>query len=223
MKSSIEACGRNLDEVQLVAVSKTKPVELLVEAYEAGQLHFGENYAQELLQKSEILADKDDIAWHFIGPLQSNKAAALVKGVGKKLVCVESVATRKLAQKLDRAAREVDESFRLGVFLQVNTSGESSKSGLDPEDVVPLAMEVNDMFPNLSLNGLMTIGAPGDFGCFDTLVACRKNVAESLGREPSSLELSMGMSGDFEEAIKRGATNVRVGSTIFGQRDYSQK
>jgi len=174
-----------------------------------------------------------DIHWHFIGPLQSNKAAPLVKHVGKNLRCVESVATLKLAQKLDKAVEEIKtkwksteeddvDSYRLGVYLQINTSEEDTKSGLDAPNAPALAVEIVSKCPNLSVDGVMTIGAPGDLTCFDVLVACRTEVAESLGRDPESLELSMGMSGDFEEAIKHGATNVRVGSTIFGERDYSK-
>jgi len=216
------------EDVRLVAVSKTKPVELLMEAYEAGQRAFGENYAQELLSKAATLPS--DIRWHFIGPLQSNKAAALVKGVGlEKLACIETVSTIKLANKLNRAVATLHEDMddeeekkRLGIYLQVNTSGEESKSGVSPDEVSNLAVEISTNCPQLQILGLMTIGAPGDFTCFDSLVSCRTDVANALGLESEkSLELSMGMSGDFEEAIARGSTSVRVGSTIFGTRDYS--
>jgi pyridoxal phosphate enzyme (YggS family) len=174
------------------------------------------------------------IEWHFIGPLQSNKASPLIKHVGKNLKCVETVSTLKLAQKLDRAVEEFikpeesesssgGDAHRLHIFLQIDTSGEETKSGIDAQDAPLLATEIASKCPHLSVEGVMTIGAPGDFNCFDALVACRKNVAEALGCPPERLALSMGMSGDFEEAIKRGATTVRVGSTIFGERDYSKK
>ncbi len=171
----------------------------------------------------------EDVKWHFIGPLQSNKAAPLVKNVGlNKLACIETVSTMKLASKLNRAAETWneesggEETKKLGIYIQVNTSGEDSKSGVSPgEEVTNLAKEISSECPLLSIDGLMTIGAPGDYSCFDTLVNCRENVAAALGKDINDLELSMGMSGDFEVAIAKGATSVRVGSTIFGERDYS--
>jgi len=171
----------------------------------------------------------DDVQWHFIGPLQSNKAAPLVKTVGlNKLACIETVSTMKLASKLNRAAETwneesgIEETKKLGIYIQVNTSGEESKSGVSPgEEVIHLAKEISSECPMLSIDGLMTIGAPGDYSCFDTLVKCREDVAAALGKDVNDLELSMGMSGDFEVAIAKGATSVRVGSTIFGERDYS--
>lgn len=190
-----------------------------------GQRHFGENYAQELMAKSQDMPD--DVSWHFIGPLQSNKAAPLVKTVGlNKLACIESVSTLKLASKLNRAVEtlneDMDEEKKLGIYIQVNTSGEKSKSGLPPgEELTDVVEKISKECYWLSIDGLMTIGAPGDYSCFDKLVECREEVAAVLCRDPSDLELSMGMSGDFEVAIEKGATSVRVGSTIFGERDYS--
>lgn len=238
ISQTLQECNRSPDSVRLVAVSKTKPVDMLMEAYHAGQRHFGENYAQELIQKAEEMPS--DIKWHFIGPLQSNKAGPLVKSLGlKKLTCVESVSTMKLAQKLDRAVQAWIEQqeeengnvsdgenaeMKLGIYIQVNTSGEETKSGVsDEKQCADLAKEIVATCPNLRIDGLMTIGAPGDLSCFDLLVECRKSVAEVLSVDVDSLELSMGMSGDYVEAIQRGATSVRVGSTIFGARDYSKK
>ncbi|GFH48136.1 hypothetical protein CTEN210_04612 [Chaetoceros tenuissimus] len=220
------------NSVRLIAVSKTKPVELLMQAYDAGQRYFGENYAQEIMSKAEEMPD--DIKWHFIGPLQSNKAAPLVKSLGlKKLNCVETVSTMKLANKLNNACTAWKESQdpgtigkndKLGIYIQVNTSGEESKSGVNNAlECAELAKEILESCPNLKIDGLMTIGAPGDYSCFDTLVECRKEVAEAIAVDVDSLVLSMGMSGDYQEAIKRGSTSVRVGSTIFGARDYSNK
>ncbi|KAL7533388.1 hypothetical protein ACHAWF_004475 [Thalassiosira exigua] len=169
----------------------------------------------------------DDVMWHFIGPLQSNKAAPLVKTVGlDKLACIETVSTLKLAGKLNRAVEALNEGSeekkKLGIYIQVNTSGEESKSGVSPGgDVIDLVKQISEECPWLSVDGLMTIGAPGDNTCFDTLVQCRDELATALGRDPNGLDLSMGMSGDFEVAIARGATSIRVGSTIFGERDYS--
>ena len=169
----------------------------------------------------------DDVAWHFIGPLQSNKAAPLVTTVGlDKLACIETVSTLKLANKLNRAVETLNEGSeekkKLGIYIQVNTSGEESKSGASPgAELSDLVKRISEECPMLSIDGLMTIGAPGDHSCFDTLAQCRDEVATVLGKEASDLDLSMGMSGDFEVAIAKGATSVRVGSTIFGERDYS--
>ena len=169
----------------------------------------------------------DDVSWHFIGPLQSNKAASLVKTVGlDKLACIETISTLKLASKLNRAVETLnegtDEKKKLGIYIQVNTSGEESKSGVSPgSEIADLVKQISKECPYLSIDGLMTIGAPGDYSCFDTLSSCRNEVATILDKDASDLELSMGMSGDFEVAIAKGATSVRVGSTIFGQRDYS--
>jgi len=173
-----------------------------------------------------------DIKWHFIGPLQSNKAGPLVKSLGlDKLVCVETVSTLKLANKLNNAVASLkdlgdknDEDKTLGIYIQINTSGEESKSGVsNVNQCMDLIQQITSSCPHLKINGLMTIGAPGDYTCFDTLVDYRRDVAEMMEVSVDELSLSMGMSGDFEEAIRRGATSVRVGSTIFGARDYSNK
>jgi len=225
MDDAIASCERESGSVRLVAVSKTKPLELLQAAYETGQRYFGENYAQELMTKSAEMPD--DVAWHFIGPLQSNKAAQLVKRCFPKLACIETISTIKLAAKLNRAVdswneESSGEAKKLGIYIQVNTSGEETKSGVTPgAEVCDLVKQISEECPSLSIDGLMTIGAPGDDSCFDTLAECRDEVAKVLGREPQELDLSMGMSGDFEVAIAKGATSVRVGSTIFGARDYS--
>jgi pyridoxal phosphate enzyme (YggS family) len=226
IEAKVDECHRPKGSVRLVAVSKTKPLNLLRDAYQAGQRAFGENYAQELMAKAADMPP--DVAWHFIGPLQSNKAAQLVRRVGlPQLACVETVASKKLAAKLNNAVdgleeEDGEEGQRLGIYLQVNTSGESSKSGLAPgSELIDLATDIAATCPRLSIDGLMTIGAPGDLSCFDALVRCREEVAQALGVDVDSLDLSMGMSGDYEHAIERGATSVRVGSTIFGARDYS--
>merc|ERR1719223_661596 len=120
--------------------------------------------------------------------------------------------------------QDQDSDQTLMIYLQVNTSGEASKSGLIPGDnILEVARSIREECDHLKIGGLMTIGAPGDFSCFDTLVDCRVSLAGDMGMDEHDLDLSMGMSGDFEEAIQRGATNVRVGSTIFGARDYSNK
>lgn len=208
---------------RLVAVSKTKPVEAVQEAYNAGHRTFGENYVQELLDKAPQLPG--DIQWHFIGHLQSNKVKSLVEGV-PNLAMVETVDSAKLADRLDRAVAASGRAEPLPVAVQVNTSGEESKYGVEPPSVVELAAHVARNCPHLKLAGLMTIGMP-DYSSrpenFECLSACRDAVAAELGVPPSELELSMGMSGDYEAAIAMGSTNVRVGSTIFGARDYTKK
>ncbi|GAX27198.1 PLP dependent protein [Fistulifera solaris] len=203
--------------VRLVAVSKTKPLEDLQAAYNAGCRVFGENYAQELVVKVPEMPD--DCSWHYIGSLQSNKVNAIVKAVvPASRLTIETVSSIKLAQKLNHA---VAEGERLNVMVQINTSGEDSKSGVEPSEATDLCRFIVTECPQLQLTGLMTIGAVGDSSCFDVLRQCRETVQRELGME-ETLELSMGMSGDFEEAIAAGATNVRVGSTIFGERDYSK-
>ncbi|KAK1593588.1 YggS family pyridoxal phosphate enzyme [Colletotrichum navitas] len=226
------AAGRN---VRLVAVSKLKPANDILALHQATppQVHFGENYAQELGQKAEMLPRS--IQWHFIGGLQSTHAKKLAKI--PNLFCVSSVDTLKKAQLLNAARAELMSSQPddggaapaepLGVHVQVNTSGEESKSGVAPgPETVALCRAVETECPALRLLGLMTIGAIArskattaeneneDFLC---LRAQRELVARELGLE-RELELSMGMSEDFEGAVRLGSGEVRVGSTIFGER-----
>jgi len=215
-------------KVRLVAVSKTKPIELLQAAYDAGCRCFGENYVQELVEKTELWKDRSDVHWSFIGALQSNKCKTLVHTCADNVsrLTVETVASTKLANKLNTAVENLETSNdeRLKVFVQVNTSGEESKSGVEPgAECVELCQYIVQNCPRLELRGLMTIGAIGDLSCFATLKQCRDEAFAALDGAVEELELSMGMSGDFEEAIAAGATNVRVGSTIFGERDYSNK
>lgn len=205
---------------RLVAVSKTKPTAALAAAYAAGQRVFGENYVQELLDKAPAMPA--DVAWHFIGHLQSNKAKALVAGV-PNLACVETVDSVKLADKLNDAAAAAGRGTPLAVLVQVNTSGEASKHGVAPADAPALAAHIATSCPGLAVKGLMTIGQP-DYTSrpenFTCLAATRDAVAAALAIPPSTLELSMGMSGDFEAAAEMGSTSVRVGSSIFGAREY---
>ena len=203
-----------------MAVSKTKPVAQLMEVYGAGHRHFGENYVQEIVEKAPQMPE--DVAWHFIGPIQSNKAKKLVTGV-PGLRVVESVHSSKLATVLNKA---VDGMGRdpLRVFVQINTSGEDAKSGVAPgPEATELVKHVLEACPKLELQGLMTIGRLGEVepACFRALVDCRTSVCEELGLDVAKLELSMGMSGELETAYEMGSTNIRVGSTIFGARDYS--
>ncbi|EFN58933.1 hypothetical protein CHLNCDRAFT_48564 [Chlorella variabilis] len=222
MAAAAARAGRAGRPPRLVAVSKTKPAEAVREAYEAGHRVFGENYVQELADKAPLLPQ--DCAWHFIGHLQSNKVKALLEAV-PNLALLETVDSAKLASKLDSTVASLGRP-PLAVFVQVNTSGEESKYGVEPQDCLALARHIHEQCPHLRLAGLMTIGMPDytsrpeNFRC---LADCRRAVCAALGLQEGDLELSMGMSGDFEAAIEMGSTNVRVGSTIFGARQYPAK
>ncbi|KAH7569447.1 hypothetical protein ACOSP7_012852 [Xanthoceras sorbifolium] len=217
-----ESSGRASDRIRIVAVSKTKPVSLIRQVYDAGHRSFGENYVQEIVEKAPQLPE--DIEWHFIGNLQSNKVKPLLAGV-PNLATVESVDDKKIADRLDRMVASIGRK-PLKVYVQVNTSGEESKSGIEPSECVELAKHVSQDCPNLEFCGLMTIGMPDYTSTpenFKTLANCRSEVCKALGIPEEQCELSMGMSGDFELAIEMGSTNVRIGSTIFGAREYRQK
>ncbi|GAV61246.1 Ala_racemase_N domain-containing protein [Cephalotus follicularis] len=217
-----ERSGRGSNRIRVVAVSKTKPVSVIRQVYDAGHRYFGENYVQELIDKAPQLPE--DIEWHFIGNLQSNKVKPLLAGV-PNLAMVESVDDQKIANHLDRAVASLGRK-PLKVLVQVNTSGEESKFGVEPSGCVELAKHVSMGCPSLEFCGLMTIGML-DYSStpenFKTLSNCRSEVCKALGMPEEQCELSMGMSNDFEQAIECGSTNVRIGSTIFGAREYSKK
>lgn len=211
---------------RLVAVSKTKPNELIVAAYNSGQRHFGENYIQELNEKgnsSEIKSRCPEICWHFIGHLQRNKISKLLST--PNLHMVETVDSKKLATALHEAiGRQSVTLTPLRVMVQVNTSDEQEKSGCETAEAAAVVEHVMKECPNLKFQGIMTIGRFGydlslgpnpDFQC---LLQCRTQVCQQLGLNEEAVELSMGMSDDFEHAIENGSTNVRVGSSIFGVR-----
>ncbi|CAL5344479.1 unnamed protein product [Camellia sinensis] len=214
--------GRSSDRIRVVAVSKTKSVSLIREVYDSGHRCFGENYVQEIIEKAPQLPD--DIEWHFIGNLQSNKVKPLLAGV-PNLAVVETVDDEKIANQLNRVVANIGRN-PLKVFVQVNTSGEESKSGVDPSGCVELVKHVSLACPNLEFCGLMTIGMPDYTSTpenFKTLENCRSEVCKALGIAEEQCELSMGMSGDFQLAVEMGSTNVRIGSTIFGAREYPKK
>lgn len=203
---------------RLVCVSKYKPASDIQAVYDQGQRHFGENYVQELMEK--VAALPQEIQWHFIGSLQSNKCAQLAKGIPN--LWVETIDGEKKAKKLNDARDQSEYETPVHVFVQVNTSGESQKSGLDPEDVPKVVEYILKECPHLKLAGLMTIGSIAQSKGseenmdFATLVQIRDSIEQAF--DVTGLELSMGMSSDYEEAIKQGSTNVRIGSTIFGGR-----
>jgi len=222
MTRAAQRAGRKLAEINLLAVTKVFPAEAVREAYDLGLREFGENYVQELIDKAPQLPE--DVEWHFIGNLQSNKARALLAGV-PNLDMVESVDDEKIANRLDRVVADLGRK-PLKVLVQVNTSGEESKFGVDPSGCMELAKYVKLNCPNLVFSGLMTIGML-DYSStpenFKALANCREEVCKELGIPEEQCELSMGMSADFEQAIEMGSTNVRVGSTIFGAREYPKK
>ncbi|KAG7830859.1 hypothetical protein KL920_001450 [Ogataea angusta] len=205
------------DKARLVCVSKFKPASDIKALYDAGYRHFGENYVQELLEKAKVLPK--DIQWHFIGGLQTNKTKDLAKNIDN-LYAVETIDTEKKARKLNDV-REQSGKPIINVYIQVNTSGEEQKSGIAPEDCLQLAKIIVSECPKLNLEGLMTIGSivqsisSDENQDFKTLVEVSKKLEAELGRK---LELSMGMSNDFEEALRQGSSSVRVGSNIFGSR-----
>jgi pyridoxal phosphate enzyme (YggS family) len=219
--------GRSPESVRLVAVSKTKPAQAIREAYAAGQRHFGENYVQELTAKAEELEDLPDLVLHFIGHLQRNKAKAAVRAAS----VIHTVDSVRLAEELGKRAAETERpaasafaplgeggDARTAVFVEVNVGGETQKSGCAPNDVAAVLGAI-EREPALRLVGLMTVppfteDPRGARLYFDALARLR-DAHGGLGRLP---ELSMGMTHDLEEAIAAGATLVRVGTAIFGER-----
>lgn len=208
-----QAAGRDPAEVTLVAVSKTWPAQDIRYAYEAGHRDFGENYAQELTQKREELTDLTDIRWHFIGALQSNKAKLVVPGCA----LVHAIDRPSVAQAVSRRAEAA--GVVADVLIEVNVGGEESKAGIAPEDVESFVDALSDD-KGLRVVGLMCIPPPSnDPQVSRTSFQRLHEMLERLKRQHAALSiLSMGMSGDFEVAISEGATHVRVGSAIFGQR-----
>lgn len=207
--------GRDPVGIRLLAVSKTWPAESVREAAAAGQRAFGENYVQEGVAKVEALADLD-LEWHFIGPLQSNKT----RPVANSFAWVHSIDRLKIAQRLS----EQRDVFLppLQVCIQVNVSGEASKSGVSPAELPDLARAVAAL-PRLKLRGLMTIPEPtSDVALQRSRFAMLRQLMDDLRADGLELDtLSMGMSDDLEAAIAEGSTMVRVGTAIFGSRNYA--
>lgn len=209
------AAQRPVQSVTLLAVSKTQPAEAVREAFEAGQRAFGENYVQEALDKQLALADlRPTIAWHLIGPLQSNKTRV----VAEAFDWVHSIDRLKLAERL--SAQRPHWLAPLNVCIQVNVSGEASKSGVAPADVLALAQGIVAL-PRLALRGLMSIPEPTPDAQLlrqrhRAVADLAQQLQASLGRPLDTL--SMGMSDDLEAAIAEGSTLVRVGTAVFGAR-----
>ena len=213
IRAAAEAAQRDAGSVHLLAVSKTKPAQAVREAYAAGMRDFGENYLQEALGKQAELTDLP-LSWHFIGPIQSNKTRA----IAEHFAWVHSVDRLKIAQRLSEQ-RPADLP-PLNICIQVNVSGEASKSGCTPADLPALATAISAL-PRLKLRGLMAIPEPTeDRAEQDAAFATVRDLQASLNLALDTL--SMGMSHDLESAIAQGATWVRIGTALFGARDYGQ-
>lgn len=211
--------GRRREEVTLIAVSKTKPLEDLEEAYRLGVRVFGENKVQELVDKYEALPK--DIEWHMIGHLQRNK----VKYIIDKVACIHSVDSLKLAETIEKEAAK--HNITVNILIEVNVAREESKFGLMPEEVDEFVSKISE-FPHIRVRGLMTI-AP-----FVENPEENRRIFQSLHKLSVDIEsknvdnitmrvLSMGMTNDYETAIEEGATMIRVGTGIFGSRNYSKE
>ncbi|MDP2246436.1 YggS family pyridoxal phosphate-dependent enzyme [Pseudomonas sp.] len=212
IREAAQASGRDCASIGLLAVSKTKPATAIRQAHAAGLQDFGENYLQEALEKQLDLRDLP-LIWHFIGPIQSNKTRA----IAEQFDWVHSVERLKIAERL--STQRPAHLPALNICLQVNVSGEASKSGCSPEELPALAKAVSQL-PNLKLRGLMTIPEPSDDRA--TQQAAFSRLAELQTMLNLDLDtLSMGMSHDLEAAIAEGATWVRIGTALFGERDYS--
>ncbi|MNG96703.1 hypothetical protein D3C79_557820 [compost metagenome] len=213
ISAAAEAAGRASSDIRLLAVSKTKPAAAVREAFAAGVRDVGENYLQEALNKQGELTDLP-LTWHFIGPIQSNKTRA----IAEHFDWVHSVDRLKIAQRLSEQRPEGLEP--LNICLQVNVSGEASKSGCTPEELPALASAIAAL-PRLRLRGLMAIPEPTDDRAAQEAAFARvRQLQDSLGLSLDTL--SMGMSHDLEAAIAQGATWVRIGTALFGARDYGQ-
>jgi len=208
IERACERAGRDAGSVQLIAVSKGHPEEVIRAAYGAGMRVFGENYAQDLAAKASALSDLPDISWRFIGHLQRNK----IKLIEGARATVDTVDSERLAQAI--SARAAASGTDVEVLLQVNVGGEAQKSGCTPEEV-PQLVEAVRALPNVTLRGLMTVTPHlDDAEATRPFFAALRALAEAH-RLP---ELSMGMTHDLEQAVEEGATMVRIGTAIFGPR-----
>ncbi len=218
IETAAQKCDRVPSDITLLAVSKTKPIKAVQAAIDAGQRQFGENYVQEGVEKAQYFAKTEwakDLVWHFIGPLQSNKSRL----VAENFQWVHSVDRLKIAKRLNE--QRPSNLPPLNVLIQINTSGEASKSGINQDELQQLAKEI-DQLPNLTLRGLMSIPERADD--HESQLLAFKTLADAQARLqaefPQLDTLSMGMSGDLNAAVEAGSTLVRIGTAIFGARDY---
>ena len=219
-KNIEESCGnvnRDPGEVTLIAVSKTKPVEMLREAYDAGARVFGENKVQEIVDKYDHMPS--DVKWHMIGHLQRNK----VKYIVDKVAMIHSVDSFRLAETIEKEAAK--KNVTVPILIEVNVAQEESKYGLKPEEVLPFIEEIAD-FSHIQIKGLMTIApyvenAEENREIFRELKKLSVDIAAKNINNVNMSVLSMGMTGDYMVAVQEGATMVRVGTGIFGARNYA--
>lgn len=217
IEMACQRSGRSTDEVRLIAVSKTKPVEMLREAYDAGCRDFGENKVQELVDKYDQLPS--DIRWHMIGHLQRNKVKYLVG----KTALIHSVDSLRLAEEISKEA--VKKGINVSILLEVNVAEEETKFGIHRGEVLSLAQEISKL-PSITIKGLMTIApnvrnAEENRAVFAELKQIYVDIKQKNIDNICMEELSMGMTGDYEVAVMEGATYVRVGTGIFGERQYN--
>lgn len=216
IERACESCGRELSEVKLVAVSKTKPLSALKQAYDCGCRDFGENKVQELLDKYEAMPK--DVRWHMIGHLQRNK----VKYIVDKVYLIHSVDSLRLAQEIEKEAAK--KKITADILVEVNVAGEESKFGTTSEEACSLVEEIAKL-PHIRVRGLMTIApyvedSEENRQYFAKLKQIYVDIIHKNIDNVFMEELSMGMTGDYEVAITEGATYVRVGTGIFGEREY---
>lgn len=218
IRQACERSGRKREDVTLIAVSKTKPVEMMEEAMQAGIRVFGENKVQEILKKEVLLPA--DIDWHLIGHLQRNK----VRQIAGKVARIHSVDSLRLAEQIQKEYEKIEQTAR--ILVEVNVAREASKFGLMPEETEEIIREIAVM-PNIHVCGLMTI-APYVEDPEENRIHfrnLRKLLVDINAKNIDNIsmrELSMGMTGDYETAIEEGATFVRVGTGIFGSREYAK-
>ena len=218
VKEACRRAGRNRDEDTLIAVSKTKPMSMIEELLPLGVVDFGENKVQELTAKEEALPS--GLHWHMIGHLQRNK----VKYIVDKAYLIHSVDSLRLAEAVSQEA--VKKGVTANILIEVNVAGEDSKFGVAPEETAALAEAISKL-PNIAVKGLMTIApfvenAEENREVFRNLRKLSVDIEEKKFNNVTMAVLSMGMTGDYEVAIEEGATMVRVGTGIFGERDYSK-
>ena len=216
--AACERAGRKREDVTLIAVSKTKPVEMIREIMECGVVDFGENKVQEMCSKMEVITEP--LHWHLIGHLQRNK----VKYIVDKAYLIHSVDSVRLAQEIQKEAQK--HNVTCNVLVEINIGGEETKSGVPKEEAMELVKEIASL-SNVKVKGLMTIAPPVEHpedarGYFKEIKAVFEEIKAASIPNVEMKELSMGMTGDFEVAIEEGATMVRVGTAIFGARKYVQ-
>ena len=221
IETACKEAKRNQNTVKLLAVSKTKPISDILSAYQAGQIAFGENYVQEGIEKIQYFESQGiNLEWHFIGPLQSNKTRL----VAEHFDWMQTLDRAKIADRLNE--QRPTNKAPLNFLIQVNISDEESKSGIQPEEMLTLAKHIENL-PHLCLRGLMAIPTPTDKiseqeNAFRKMLALFEQLKQALPNQQIDT-LSMGMTDDMPSAIKCGSTMVRIGTAIFGSRNYTQK